>query len=401
MGSLTGPFDVWPLLVEPAARPLVAAISECVDPAHPSALTRFRKDWPTELVAGAVRLVLARRKAAVKFPHSECLVADPVGVEQATSLDVARHKTRRFAECGVTEIIDLCCGIGGDAMAFADALDVCLVDADPARVWMARHNVAQSVGWRVPAVAMDVTALRLPLRPFHIDPERRTSDGRRQHRFDEGKPDGTFLLALIDRVKDGALKLSPGVDLETLPPGEIELINWRGTLVQTVLWTGCLAREPSLRTATRLPESTSFTGKPGLPIPCAGSGGYLLSVDPAIERAGLVGALCQLLGLPAIYPTLGLLTADTLPVSPWVTPYEHLETLPWHEKAVKAWLVAHDAGEVTVKTRDRVVDPDSVSMRLRGKGSQGYTVFVMRMGQKVVAWITVTPGVIQTERGNL
>lgn len=391
MENLTGPFGVWPLLVEPATRPLVAAISECADPAHPSALTRFRKDWPAELVAGAVRLVLARRKAATKWPHWERLVADPVGVEQATSLDVGRHKTRRFAECGVTEIVDLCCGIGGDAMAFSETLDVYLVDADPARVWMARHNVAQGVSRLVAACVADVTRLPLPLRPFHIDPERRTSDGRRQHRFDEGKPDGAFLLALIDRAKDGALKLSPGVDLETLPRGEIELINWRGTLVQTVLWTGRLAREPSLRTATRLPEGATFTDSAGLPIPCADPARYLLTVDPAIERAGLVGALCQHLGLPAIHPALGLLTADTLPVSPWVTPYEHIETLPWREKAVKAWLVAHDAGEVTVKTRDRVVDPDSVSKRLRGKGSKGYTVFVMRMGQKVVAWITVTP----------
>lgn len=390
MGSLTGPFGVWPQLIEPAAQPLVTALSACADPAHPSVITRFRKDWPPDLVTGAVRLILARRKAATKGPHWERLVADPVGVEQATSLDVARHKTRRFTDCGITEIVDLCCGIGGDAMALSEALDVCLVDADPARVWMARHNVAQSVGRRIPAVAMDVTALRMPSRPFHIDPERRTSDGRRQHRFDEGKPDGTFLLALIDRAKDGALKLSPGVDLETLPPGEIELINWRGTLVQTVLWTGRLAREPSLRTATRLPEGATLTGPPGLPIPCADPDRYLLTVDPAIERAGLVGALCQLLGLPAIHPALGLLTADTTPLSPWLTPYEHLETLPWREKAVKAWLMAHDAGEVTVKTRDRVVDPDSVSLRLRGKGAQGYTVFVMRMGQKVVAWITVT-----------
>ena len=62
--------------------------------------------------------------------------------------------------------------------------------------------------------------------------------------------------------------------------------------------------------------------------------------------------------------------------------------MPWREKKVAAWLRAHDVGEVVVKTRDKVVDPDIVSLRLRGEGRGVFTVFVLRVGKKLVAWVT-------------
>mgnify|MGYP001266697822 CR=1 FL=1 len=51
-------------------------------------------------------------KAAKKLVDPEYLFVDPIGVEQATGIEVARYKARRFAEIGVDRIIDLCCGIG-------------------------------------------------------------------------------------------------------------------------------------------------------------------------------------------------------------------------------------------------------------------------------------------------
>jgi hypothetical protein len=380
--------SLWQKLNHPSCSELLAEVVAFDDPRHPGAIARLRKHWPSELVAVAISLTLARRKAAIKFDHPERLMADPVGVEQATSIEVGRYKARRFAGIGADHIMDLCCGIGGDAMALAEVADMMLIDADPSRAWMARYNV-EAVGGRRPAVAVaDVTTLRLPEMPFHIDPSRRTSQGGRMHKFEDSQPGGAFIQGLIDQGRDGAVKLSPGVDLENLPAGEIEIIAQPSGLVQAVLWTGQLSRDERLRTATRLPAGISYSGVPDQIMPCAEPGSYLLAVDPAVERAGLIGALCRHLNLPAIHPSLGLLTADTLPDTPWLTPYVCLDAMPWHEKKVRAWLDAHDGGEVIVKTRDKTVNPDIISRRLRGKGACTYILFVLRMDRKVRVWIT-------------
>ena len=52
---------------------------------------------------------------------------EPIGLEQATAEPVARHKARRFAG---ELVVDLCCGIGGDALALAEHSRVLAVDAE-------------------------------------------------------------------------------------------------------------------------------------------------------------------------------------------------------------------------------------------------------------------------------
>ena len=59
------------------------------------------------------------KKAAVKFEHGQQMWVEPIGIEQATSEPVARHKAARFT-CPL--VVDLCAGIGGDALALAAAI---------------------------------------------------------------------------------------------------------------------------------------------------------------------------------------------------------------------------------------------------------------------------------------
>ncbi|MEX0741781.1 MAG: hypothetical protein WD079_03220, partial [Phycisphaeraceae bacterium] len=323
------------------------------------AILRLRKRWPADLVGQAVDLLKARQKAQAKFDDlADAMLADAVGVEQASSLDVARHKARRFAEAEVPSVVDLCCGIGGDTMALAEITNVLAIDRDFQRAWMARHNVQQLTGRRIPTAAADVTTLNLQQLnahggAFHLDPERR-QHGRRAHRYADLEPGPAFIDHLLETCEAGAIKLGPGVDLDELPPGEVELIQRGSTLVQAVLWVGRLARgENGSRTATKLmrEEATgvSFAGQHGLSIPIDQPRRYLLAVEPAIERAGLMGALCRSVRAGAIHPALGLLTSKALIESPWLTPFELLETMPWRSGKVKAWLRAHDAGIIEVK----------------------------------------------------
>lgn len=375
-------FDVWPQLASGRYDGVIEAAAAIGDAVTPAGVAKLHALGPAPVVLGALELARARRKAADKFDEPDALYADAVGVEQASSSDVARHKASRFADAGIDRVTDLCCGIGGDAMALRDVADVIAVDLQPQRAWMAGHNA------RCASAVADVTKLNLDGAAYHIDPDRR-GGGNRRWRYEDYLPGPSFIGPLVERGGDGAIKLSPGVDLELLPSGEIEIINRHGTLVQAVLWTGRLAQHE--RTATRIePDGAvhTITGSPNDLFETVEPGAYLLAIDPAIERAGLIGALMETTGTGLIHPQLGLLSADHAIESPWLTPFELIERMPWRPRKVAEWLSENNGGIVEVKTRGKAVDPDRASAELRGQGDTMFTLFVLRFDSKVEAWIT-------------
>jgi hypothetical protein len=407
------PVEVWQRVADDEA--FLAAAAEA-DPTQVAAVARLRKRYAAEELAVAFELTRAHRKALLKFPEAgEHWVADVPGVEQATSAAVAWHKAERFAAAGCQQILDLGCGVGGDAWGFAQrGLNVLAVDRDPVRAWMAGRNAGCASQIGDAAAWADGDEAIPPGTALHLDPARR-ADGRRRYRLADHEPDPATIRRLWERCPDSALKLSPAVDLtelaETFPgnlpgaaalpgaealpgAGEVEFISEAGRLVQAVLWTGRLARPRKLRTATLLCDGRTHTlqGEPAddTALRSAPAGRYVFTVDPAAERAGLLHQLA----LPALHPRLGLLTADDLiddARSPWLTPFELLADLPWHHdkpRAVQDWLAAHDGGIVEVKTRGKAVDPDRVQPQLRGGGETPYTVFILRFDASIRALIT-------------
>ncbi|MCP3904570.1 MAG: class I SAM-dependent methyltransferase [Planctomycetes bacterium] len=378
--------DVWRTLVTDASAELLAAIDAC-DVTDVTQLARLRSRYDGALLSVAIELARARRRAAGKFPSADRLVADTEGVEQATSGIVADHKARRFADLpGRPAVLDLCCGIGGDAMSLARVADVTGVDANPVRAWMTEMNAGCATE------VADVTTRTTRGQVVHLDPARRDAAGRRHHSFDDYQPGPTFIAELLGSCPDAAIKLGPGVDLDALPGGddtEIEIINESGTLVQAVLWSGRLARHRGKRTATRLPDGLSCSGTPGrLDSDYADRfDRYLLVPDPAVERAQLVATAGAGLDLRDVHPGLGLLTAHERVTSPWFETFEVLDQLPWRQDRVRACLRDLDAGLVNVRTRDGAVDAMDAQKRLRGTGDRRLTVFGLRLGKKVVAVI--------------
>jgi hypothetical protein len=303
----------------------------------------------------------------------------------ASSSVAAGHKAKRFAEVlGRGPIVDLCCGVGGDAMGLVGAgLEVTAVDLDPVRAWMAGVNA----GCR--SVCADAADAGLPDGPFHIDPARRTEDNtRRLVRWEDLRPGPEVLRAIIDRRGTGAIKLGPGVDFASLPPGEVEVVGERGRLTQAVLWLGALSRGDGVRTATLLPVGVKLSGNAQDADPPSGPlGRYVFEVDDAAERAGLLGTLCREVGLPMVHPRLGLLTGDGLIESPWLTAFEVIEEMPWNEKRTEERLRTLGAGVVEVKTRGRAVDPDAIQKRLSGEEGPMLTLFVLRFDRALRAII--------------
>ena len=84
----------------------------------------------------------------------------------------------------------------------------------------------------------------------------------------------------------------------------------------------------------------------------------------------------------------GLLTGHDACLSPWVRAFRVVESMPWNFKGVRARLRELDAGEVTVKTRGGLVEPDRLSRELRGRSGRPLVLFALRLGDAPIAIIT-------------
>lgn len=380
---------IWKRLLEPANAPLRAAAA-AIDATDVAAVARIRTGHDPDLVAAALRLAAARRDATRKFPDRPELVADPEGVEQSSSAALAAHKAARFrrtAERG--PILDLCCGIGGDAMQLATAGPLLGVDLDPLRAWMCAENAG------CPTRVADVADLPVAGALVHLDPERRDpATGRRLLRYADCRP-GPAVIARIVAESDGAaIKLGPGVDPAELPGSgrsELEFISEGGTLVQAVLWSGALAEHPGARRATRLPEGVTLVGTPA-PLPGATScGAWISKPDPALERAGLVALAIEGLPLGELAAGLGIVTGPVPGPAPWFDACRVIEQIPWRLRPLRARLAALGAGEVVVRTRGGAVDADEAARQLRGSGDRRFVVYGLRLGRRRVAIIAHPP----------
>src|SRR5262245_49147881 len=78
---------------------------------------RLSRRYPGAIVRAALETALLRRRAADKFTRAGRMFFCREALEQASGEPAARHRARRFEPLG--RVADLCCGLGGDALALA------------------------------------------------------------------------------------------------------------------------------------------------------------------------------------------------------------------------------------------------------------------------------------------
>lgn len=403
-------------LAKPDQQPLLDEAAR-VNAQSPAEVQGFRKrhDLDADLASAAIHIAQAREKAQAKLgPLATTLIADVEAVEQADSLAVARYKASRFATHTQqsSHVYDLCCGMGVSTLGLVEACSVehvTAVDHDEGRTWMAGRLAGCQ------AVCADVAELQIPQDAmFHIDPSRRSA-GRRIYDLEQYQPGPAVWQALLGQCPSGCFKLSPGIDLEqveALVDGplqvfaedgcELEFISEGGRLVQSVLWLGKLAGDTTRR-ATYVDvdgQTLSIAGEPDLNDELAMAsasfhavdepvGKYLLAVDPAVERAGLMSTLGDQVGATLLHPGLGLLVCDQLPEPhAMITVFEWLDVLTYRPKKIKRWLRERGGGHVEVKTRGGVVDPNPLQVAWSQPDGEAFVMFILRFDRRVLTLAT-------------
>ncbi|MEU6082156.1 class I SAM-dependent methyltransferase [Streptomyces sp. NPDC047108] len=379
--------DAFAALLTDEGRALLGTLRD-YDPAQELATaTRLRRDHPAELVSAALGQARLRQRAVAKFGAQDAAVMyfTPDGVEQATRTSVAAHRADRFAALGVRRVADLCCGIGGDAIALARAgIAVVAVDRSPLTCAVARAN-AEALGLTdlIEVRCTDVTEVELgAYDAVFVDPARRGSPGRRGggRIFDPEaySPPLSWAVEAARKAPFAALKIAPGVPHEALPEdAEAEWISDGGDVKEAVLWFG--AGTAGARRATLLPGPHDLLGA-GLPDPSAGPvGPFLYEPDGAVIRAHLVADVAERLDGRLVDPTIAYVTADELRPTPYAAAYEITDVLPFNLKKLKALLRERGVGTLTVKKRGSAVEPEELRRKVKPQGPNAATVFLTRV----------------------
>lgn len=342
--------------------------------------TQLRREYPDRLVRGAFALCELRRKAGVKFSRAAEMWFDRQGFEQATSEAVARHKAARFSG----DLIDLCSGIGGDAIALADHCSVTAVDANPVSCLRAAWNAeVYGVSARVTAACEDATRVDLKSALVHIDPDRRASAKGRAVRVEDYVPGLEFLQRLTHTARGGAIKLSPAANFGgKFRDAEVELVSLHGECKEATIWFGELRGTPSWR-ATILPTGETIAGEPldyaaELSTPLQ----YVFDPDPAVVRAGMVDAVAVQLGLQRLDPAEEFLTGPQPIQSGFVQAFEVLAELSNNPAEIRRHFRSESFGQVEIKCRHIPIDADSVRRRLPLAGDQPAVLIFARVAGK-------------------
>jgi hypothetical protein len=392
-------------LVSEAARPWLERTRDelaAARGADAGLLKRLRKDLPAAWAHLLVEQVELRERAREKFSQAEQMYFTRKGLEQATDEQIASHKAGRFIPPGA--VADLCCGIGGDALALARRGPVIAVDQDPIACLLVQANSR--------AGGLDAAHLRTStgdaatfslgqLAAWHIDPDRRAREARTT-RVDLFQPPLAAIEALLKCNRNASIKLAPAAEA---PEGwgaeaELEWLGSRGECRQQVAWCGSLARHPGQRTATIVdaaggPWTIVGTAKEPVPI-AAAMGRYLYEPHNVVLAAKLTGALCREHVVAALSFGIAYLTSDALVAEPALAAFEVRDVLPLDQKQLKAWCREHRIGRLEVKKRGVELDPEKLRKAIIADGDQSATLVVMKLGGKSQV---VVANRIESDRG--
>lgn len=357
---------------------LVASANAELTPTLPSdplkLASHFRKRHSTARSRLLGELHELRQRGSAKFSHASTMFFSRLGYEQSTSEIVANYKATRFPEG--QPIVDLCCGIGGDAIALGrPASRLTIVDRSETVAEMAKANLRVHDIDQPETLVADV--LDVPFSNYstwHIDPDRRVDGQRRSHAESCDPPLDEFLRHVRNSggKLNGAVKLSPAADVGELLEQDVEL-EWIGSYrecQQLVAWFGSLAESPGRRTATWLtgdaknPVATQLVEEEARPAQICdlyeNLPTFVYEPRPSVRAAQLESSLAHRFSLMQLAPGVSLFASIHEQSSPLFNRFKAIDVRPFRRKQLKKWLKSLNVRVTEVKKRDVDLDPDAL-----------------------------------------
>lgn len=374
-------------LLTPSGLALLDSVAAGTPSELVSTVTRLRAEGhPAALVSAVLGQARLRARASRKFGvFAGRMLFTQAGLEQATRLRVAALHAGRFRSAGLGSVVDLGCGIGGDAIALA-SLDIAVtaVEVDEVTAAIASYNLAPFPS----STVIHADARDIDVDPFDAvfaDPARRTAGHSETTRVtdpDDYTPSLDLLWEIAERKPVG-IKLGPGFDRSRIPDDvEAQWVSVDGDVVELGLWTGALARPGVTRSALVVSEDgtsemTSDGDSEDEAVRPLGS--YLYEPNGAVIRARLIGDLARRIGAGILSDRIAYLTSDDLVPTPFAHAFRVIADLPLDEKTVKRELRSRRIGILEVKKRGADIDPAVFRRRMALSGPEAATIVLTRV----------------------
>jgi hypothetical protein len=374
----------WLASPEGAAERRAAAVGAALPQKLLLSLRRRLSPWQAAAVAEIIDL---QQRAAPRFAQADGMLFTRQGLEQASGVGTAEWRAAQMPRDAL--VYDLCCGIGGDAMALARRGPVVAIDRDPAAAVCAAHHLALSASGRTTPVAVaDVGCLRGSPDAFVLDPARRR-DGLRLRDPEEWSPPLSFVHELTERWPSGAVKVSPAIrdDVLEVLGGRVEFVSEGRECKEAAVWFGAVGPE-ALRSAVVLPAGVRLSRDLGLgPADVTDLQAWLMEPDPAVIRAGLLPELCALVSGALIDQEIAYVTVE----APVATPFGRWHRVLGHStlrpKKIAQELARLGLHAVAVKRRGAPVEPEQLMRDLPRTGGRPAVVVATRLQGRLIAII--------------
>lgn len=358
---------------------LAAAMAE-PDPSSLGAGERLRERFGADDAAWALTQAALRRRGLMKFGRASEMLFTSDGVEQATRDSVRRWRAERFREAGVGEVWDLGCGIGADAMAFAEAgIRVHAVDADEATARVAAFNLAL-VGGAAASVGLAEDVAVPSTGAVFLDPARRGAHGR-TWRVADFTPPWSLVLDHLTSERFTCVKLGPGLPKELIPDGvRATWVSDGGDVVEVSLWNRLSPGVGAVLLGVAEEPVTVWrpAGEAAVELPVAPLGRFVHEPDGAVIRAGVIGEALAGADAWLLDGQVAYVSTDSPLDSPSMTSFEVLDVLDYDVRALRAWVRANRVGTLEIKKRAIDVDPAELRRRLKPSGRASATVILAR-----------------------
>jgi hypothetical protein len=366
---------------------------------HVDEITRLvnslRKDLSAERTHLVVEQVALRKRGLVKFARADEMFFTKKGLEQATDERIAAYKAQRF-HTRRGPMFDICCGIGGDLLAFgaSSATLVYGCDSDPVIAHVARQNCRRIVHDRVRVLTQSAEEL-IPTAEmsWHVDPDRR-AEGRRATRIDLIAPRQEWIDTWRAVSPQGGVKLAPATEAPEAwtREAQLEWIGSRGECRQQMAWFGG-ARGRRCATIVDAPGGTRTVGqRAGATLDhTANVGRYVYEAHGAVLAAGLAASLAAEHALQALTAEGGYLTGDLPIVDGALAAFLVQDVLPFDRKQLKAYFRQHNIGQLEVKIRGLDGRPDPIRKGLDLRGDEAATLMLARAGNQALAIVARRP----------